>query len=367
MKPLQVGLVGAGWIAFEHGKAWQSNAARARVVAVADVSPERAEYFANTYTGGNAEIHPGIESLLADPNVQAVDICLPHHLHAPAILAAARAGKAILCEKPLCTSLAEAAEIGRVLEETGVPFMLAHNQLFQPSLIEARRLLAMGAIGRPFVFRSIEASQNRNAVTGWTPASLAGGESAWDWRLDPNRMGGGEVVDTGWHGIYRLLSLVNDRPIEVSAVMERYLVQRFPAEDSGLVVIKFASGQIGELLTSWAFNPVNNWSFEILGETGSLAGNSTSILHQLAGWSEPVVMKNEPVHTFAAEVSYFLDVVQDGAAPVSSFAHAARVLQVIQAAYRAAAEKRTMTLPEDPLQAAEPAANDQKPAFTFGA
>ena len=65
--------------------------------------------------------------------------------------------------------------------------MAAHNQLFQPSLIEARRLLASGALGRPFVFRSIEAVQNRGFASGTCPAELGGGESPWAWRADPRR------------------------------------------------------------------------------------------------------------------------------------------------------------------------------------
>ena len=157
MEPLRVGIVGAGWMGTEHAQAWQNNAPRGEIVAVADASAARAQQLADHFADGRARVYSDLDALLADPDVGAVDVCLPHHLHAEAILASARAGKAILCEKPLCTTLEDAVAIQAALQESGAIFMAAHNQLFQPSLIEARRLLASGALGRTFVVRSIDA------------------------------------------------------------------------------------------------------------------------------------------------------------------------------------------------------------------
>ncbi|CAA9577991.1 MAG: hypothetical protein AVDCRST_MAG19-3591 [uncultured Thermomicrobiales bacterium] len=352
VETLKVGIVGAGGIAEQHGVAWRANAPRGEIVAVADVAEARARSFAGRYTGPGAELHGGIESLLADPNVDAVDICLPHHLHAPAIVAAARAGKAILCEKPLCTSLEDAAAINAAVQETGVTFMMAHNQLFQPSLIEARRLLAAGAIGRPFLYRSVEAFQNRAALAPVAPAGMAEGESPWAWRSDPKRMGGGEVLDTGWHATYRLLALAgDDRPVAVQAMTERYFLPDWPAEDTGLLLVRFASGAIGEILTTWAFATVGAQQFEAMGEHGSLAGSGARILHQLHRWPQPAERVDDPVHSFTAEVTHFLDVVQRGATSLAPVATGTRVLQLTLAAYLAAAEGRQVELPENPLEA----------------
>src|SRR5207244_3105428 len=136
------------------------------IVAVADVEPARAQYLADNYGRSDTRIYDGLTSLLSDPNVDTVDICLPHHLHTDAIIAAAQAGKSILCEKPLCTSIEDAARIGAVLKETGVTFVMAHNQLFQPSLIEARKLISNGTLGHSFVLRSIEVFQHRDLIAG---------------------------------------------------------------------------------------------------------------------------------------------------------------------------------------------------------
>lgn len=351
---LRVGILGAGGIARQHAIGWQRSAPRAEIAAVADVSLPRAQAIADEFTGGRARIYDGIASLVADPDVDAVDICLPHHLHTEAIISAARAGKAILCEKPLCTSLEDARTIADTLRQTGVPFVMAHNQLFQPSLIEARRLLAMGVLGRRFVIRSIETFQH--GETAGRPSSLAlpPGESPWAWRSDLARMGGGEVLDTGWHASYRLLALADDRPTEVVAMTDRFFVPGLPAEDTGLLMVRFASGAIGHIITSWAFDTVGGWHFEVMGERGALAGDETRLLHQLYGWQEGAIQPFDPVHTFSAEIAHFLDVVQRGVPNLATFESAARVLQLTMGAYRSVAEGRVMHLPEDPLAAPEP-------------
>jgi predicted dehydrogenase len=353
---LKVGIIGAGGIANAHAVGWQRSAPRGELVALADVSPERAQYLSDQYTKGRARIYQTMEALLADPEVAAVDICLPHHLHAEAIVAAARAGKAILCEKPLCTNLEDAATIADALRETSVTFMAAHNQLFQPSLIEARRLLSSGILGRPFLIRSIEAFQHRGFRLGQVPLHMRSGESPWAWRTDPARMGGGEVLDTGWHGTYRLLALADDRPVEVTAMLERFFVQDLTTEDTGVLSVRFASGAIGQMITSWAFGTVDGHHFEVAAELGSIAGGSDRVVHQLHGWPEPADRAVEPTHTFADEITHFLDVVQDGADNLAPFEQSARVLQLTLAAYRAAEERRSMLLPENPLESAQPAA-----------
>lgn len=357
VEALRIGIIGSGWMGHVHAGAWQDshNAARARVVAVADVSPERAAHLAGEI-GRDVAVYSDLGSMLADARLDAIDICLPHHLHTDAILTGAAAGVAIFCEKPLCTSLEDATTIRRALADSGTIFMAAHNQIFQPSLVEARRLLASGALGRPFYYRSIESVQNRGFKSGRVPIDLGGGESPWNWRADLSRMGGGEVLDTGWHATYRLLALAEDRPVEVTAMMDRFALTQLSAEDTGVIMVRFASGAIGEILTTWAFNPVGNWSFEVGAEHGSLAGAKDRLVHQLHGWPEPVAYMNEPSlpRTFSSEVTHFLDVVQKGESSLMSFDHAARVLQLTLGAYAAAGGHCVVKLPEDPTQPGTP-------------
>lgn len=356
METLRIGVLGAGGIAREHAIGWRDNAPRGEIVAFADVTPERSAYLSAHYTGGKARHYDTVDALLADPEIDAVDLCLPHHLHTGAIVAAAKAGKAILCEKPLCTSLEDAALIAAALKQSGVTFVMGHNQLFQPSLIEARRLLGAGILGRAFHIRSIEAFQHRGLFAAPTQPHLLTGESPFAWRADPKRMGGGEVLDTGWHASYRLLALADDRPVEVSAMMERFFVPGLTTEDTGVLLVRFASGAIGEIVTSWAFGMIDGWHFEVAAENGSVAGGKSKIVHQLHDWPEPATRDVPPVHTFTAEIAHFLDVVQLGAASQAPFETAARVLQLTMAAYRSSAEHRAIALPENPVEPGVPVA-----------
>jgi predicted dehydrogenase len=346
MEPLRVGIVGAGWMGVVHAGGWVENAPRAEIVAVADVSAARARDLADRFAPG-ARAYDDLGDLLADPGVQAADICLPHHLHADAILRSARAGKAILCEKPLCTSLDEARTIRAAIAESRVPFMPAHNQLFQPSLIDARRLLDEGILGRRFIVRSIEVGANRFFSTKKPPVDLAPGENSFAWRADPARAGGGEVLDTGWHGAYRLLALAEDRPVEVTAMMTNFALPEVPGEDTGLLLVRFADGTLGELATSWATGLASGYNFEVGAELGSLAGNATGLVHQLPGWTKVAERPYERVNTYHAEITHFLDVLQRGEPQVPTLDGAIRVLQLIKAAYRSAEEKRPIALPEE--------------------
>ncbi|HET7769704.1 MAG TPA: Gfo/Idh/MocA family oxidoreductase, partial [Chloroflexota bacterium] len=264
--------------------------------------------------------------------------------------AAARAGKHILCEKPLCLTLDEARAIRDALRDTGVSFMAAHNNLFAPSLIEARRRLDAGDLGSLFFIRSTESGRNVNFKTGQPPIALAPGDSSWSWRVDPAKSGGGEVIDTGWHGMYRLLALARTRPVEVTAMLGDYFIHQPGVEDTGAVLVRFADGAIGFLLTSWAFGELPGaFRFQVAGEKGSLGGVPTRLQIALHD-AEPVEHTFENANTFAAEVAHFLDVVQLGAPGLATWDHAARTLQCILAAYRAAAERRTISLPEDPTE-----------------
>jgi predicted dehydrogenase len=348
-RPLRAGIAGAGWMGKTHAEAWSLNAPGAELVAVADVSAPRAYELCDAFGAEGARVHPDLEALLADDRVEAVDICLPHHLHAPAILAAARAGKAILCEKPLCLTLEEARAIRDAVGAAGVPFMSAHNNLFAPALVEARAVLESGALGRVQYVRSTEAGRNAGFKSGRPPIALAEGESSWSWRADRGRSGGGVVLDTGWHGAYRLLALAGSRPVAVSAMVADYYIGQAEAEDTGAVLVRFESGAIGYLFTSWAFgDPPGSYQFQVGGEEGTLGGTATRLVYQRFG-QDAAEREFERRNTFAAEIGHFVSVVREGTPGLATWEHAARTLQLILGAYRAAAEGRTVPLPEDPL------------------
>lgn len=349
--PLRVGILGAGGIANAHGTGWSAYPGKAEIAVFADLFTDRAQHLSERYTSGKAKVYGSADELFADESIDVVDICLPHHLHTDAVIGAARAGKAILCEKPLTTTLTDAARIRDVLSETGAIFMGAHNQLFQPSLLEARRLMSAGFLGRPFFFRSIETFQSRS-FDPWSVDGARAGGGQQGWRADLKQSGGGELLDTGYHSTYRLMSLANnDRPVEVTGILSRFLISHLPTEDTGQVIVRFESGAIGEIITSWALDVVGARHFEVSAEFGALAGTATALEHQFYNWPEPAKRTFNPVHTFTAEIGHFIDVVTSGAANPAPIDLTTRVLQLIKGAYLSAQLGQTVTLPEDPTAA----------------
>lgn len=348
-RKLRVGILGSGNIARVHSNGWNAYPAQAEIAAFADIDTVRAQEMSNLHTGGSAKVYGSGEEMTADADIDVIDICLPHHLHTAAVINAAKAGKAILCEKPLCTTLADAATIRDTIKETGATFMGAHNQLFQPSLLEARRLMAGGFLGRPYLLRSIETFQSRK----WE--MFGDGQDTqrdWGWRSDIKQAGGGELIDTGYHGTYRLLSLAGSRPVEVTAILSKFFQKGLRTEDTAQVIVRFESGAVGEILTSWALDVTGSKQFEVQGELGSLSGGAGSLEHQLHGWSTTATREFDSVPSFTLEIGHFIDVVTKGAENPADIDQTARTLQVIKAAYMAADLGRTVQLPEDPTATA---------------
>ena len=352
---IRVGMIGAGWMGQVHARSWVANAPRGEIVAVTDVSSARGHALSDEHTAGKARVYATVDELLTDMSVDAVDIVLPHHLHFDAIVAAASAGKHVFCEKPLCLSFDEAREIKRVIDQTGVTLVCAHNNLFQLPMIEAGRMIADGVLGRLFQIESYEMERNEGLRSRRAPVRLATGESSFGWRLDPKRMGGAELLDTGWHGFYRLLALADSRPVEVVAMLGNHLLKELgDGEDTGHVLVRFASGMQGMMLTSWAFaGDPGAWQFRVAGENGTIAGNVTRLVHATHGWSSarPAEREWKTTHaeSYMREVTHFLDVLLDGVSSKASWEHAVRTLQIVKGAYLSAAERRVVTLPEDPL------------------
>src|SRR6478672_418603 len=279
---VRVGLIGSGGISGAHGKGFIKYADRIKCVALCDVSADnlrkRSEQLASVGGGGRQFKDWKVMLKEMAGEVDAVDICLPHHLHAPAILDAAAAGKHILCEKPMCMSLAEADQIGEAVKKSGVTYMSAHNQLFMPVVQEAKRLIDADEIGKVLWLRSQDCFR-------------AGGEGGDpfknSWRANLKTQGGGELIDTGYHPSYRLLYLAGAPAVSIHSQMGRF-AQKIEGEDTASVQVRFANGVIGEILTSWAFPlPHGTHHIHIMGEKGEIFGSSDTLYHLPRGGKEP--------------------------------------------------------------------------------
>lgn len=324
--PVRVGLIGAGGIAGAHVTGYLANPRTTRLVAVADPVQANAERRAEP---AGAATYPDYPAMLASAEIDAVDICLPHHLHKDAIVAAARAGKHILCEKPLCLSEEEARAVQSAVQEAGVTLMCAHNQLFSPPVAKALELIQAGVLGRVYEVRTTDSFFN-----DFTPDSMG-------WRASAATSGGGELIDTGYHPTYLLLELAGGEPVEVTAMLSTHRLTFMEGEDSAQLLVRFAGGVLGSLVTSWAYAPsANTERFSVVGELGSLHSDGKNLSYALRNGENGTLAFPE-VNEFAAEIAHFAGAIRTGTRPIHTEKEGIEVLGIILAAYRSA-ETRTI-------------------------
>lgn len=272
---LGVGIIGAGAFGAQHARAIAGRPG-VRVVAASARTPGRLSRFTAEYGGTG---YPNYLDLLADPAVQVVCIALPHNLHAAATTAAARAGKAIMLEKPLAPTLADCETVVKAVAETGVPFMVAHPYRFMRAYQEALRLVRAGAIGRPVV-------GTVSMVKDWTFAQRE------PWHLAP---GGGMWLTNGCHLVDRLCLLLDARPLDVRAIVgPRFHAQE--VDDVGIGLIAFEGGAVGlARAVGYRVGARDDWT-EVQGTDAALRVNHTDGVYLGRGdrW-EPVLEAPSPL------------------------------------------------------------------------
>ena len=346
---LKVGMIGCGGITQPHVEGWKRIPNKAQVVAMADVSPD-AIAVRQAQLGSEVQQYSDFMELLQNPEIDAVDIALPHHLHRDAIVAAAEAGKHLITEKPLCLNMDEANDIRDAVKKSGIVMMAGHNQLFFPSVLKAKQMLLNGELGEVYVIHSFDCSERQGPLdlnkSSWgKPVDVT---ANWGWRSDPAKMGGGEYIDTGYHPTYRLLFLAGQAPTQVTGMMGSYRLG-LNEEDTANVMVKFADGVMGNVLTSWAINAPGSRPilFSIAGENGQIWGEADKLYFKPIGVDQPAVMEYpgwDYARTFAAEIEHFADAIEKGYEPLHSVDEAIDTLRIILGAYEAVDSDRIIDL-----------------------
>ena len=218
-----------------------------------DADRERAAALAARHGG---QVFASLEALLDSCDI--VDICTPPAEHAAATIAAARAGRHVVCEKPIARSLADARAMVEACEAAGVRLFVAHVVRFFPEFARAKEVVDSGALGRLGVVRTIRG--------GSRPASSS-------WFADVAQSGG-VILDVAIHDIDFLRWVCGD----VTRVFARGLTFRGLEVDHALITLRFAGGAIGHVEGSWAFPAgVFRTFLELAGTEGLLAHDSDDV------------------------------------------------------------------------------------------
>lgn len=314
--PLGLGIVGCGRFATFHARAARQLGGAVRV-AFASRDPARAEAYRRRFGGFAA--FGSYEAAVADPRVDALVVCTPHHLHEAHARLAADHGKSVLLEKPIARTLAEADTILAAARAAGIVLMVAENVHFVPGFVAARAYLREGAIGE---IRQI-------VVTARGYRQPAG------WRSRRAEMGGGLLIDAGIH----YLHLLRDWAGPVDEIVAMAPPNAFPAvegEDTVFLLVRFRSRAVATLTISAAAPglPSSQWAW-LTGTEGSLGVQHQGRALWLRGRSGARVRAFvRDRRGLVAQLGEFVLAVREGRPPVLPPESARADLALVLAAYR---------------------------------
>ncbi|MFO1070000.1 MAG: Gfo/Idh/MocA family oxidoreductase [Geminicoccaceae bacterium] len=277
-KPLRVGMIGYGFMGKAHSNAYRKVANffpelehRPVLQAICARDAAKAQAFADVW--GYAGIETDWRRLVERADIDAVDICVPNNLHKDIAIAAARAGKMILCEKPLALDVAEAEAMVAEVEKAGVPTMVWYNYRRVPAVTLARQFVDEGRLGKPYHYRA-------QFLQDWTMAADVpqGGQALW--RLDVAASGSGVTGDLLAHNIDTAMWL-NGPITRVCADTETFVKERMHLgtgkvepvgiDDACSFMCRFANGSMG-LFESTRYARGNKAlkTFEMNGDDGAV-------------------------------------------------------------------------------------------------
>jgi predicted dehydrogenase len=307
-----------------------------RVVAVARSNIVRAKTYAEAHSIPKA--YAGAEELCADPEVNAVYICTPHHLHFEHTLTAIRAGKHVLCEKPMANSTEECAEMARAADRAGLTFGIAYYRRFYPVVEKLGEILASGRLGN---ITTVQVVKHDYFIP---PRGELDNDRRSQWRTSLAQGGGGTLNEAGCHRIYLLLHLFG-RAQSVSAEIDRFEAW-YDGEDQASVTIRFANRVIAQTDHSWCNRSPRDF-FAVTGTQGrviieDLEGDR--LLIQSGNAPQMVVVEHRPRATHRALVKDFCQALRSGNRVRCPGWDGLRATQVIELAYQAARERRTIDI-----------------------
>jgi myo-inositol 2-dehydrogenase/D-chiro-inositol 1-dehydrogenase len=344
LSDIGVGLIGSGFVANMHAEAF-AYVPEATILAVASPTEANVRAFADRHS--IPRWHTDYRRLLEDDDIHVVSVAAPNDVHRDVVVAAAEAGKHVICEKPLARTLAEADEMLAACRAAGVKLMYAEELCFAPKYVRAKELVDDGALGDVFLVQQGE--------------QHAGPHSDWFW--DVKRSGGGVLMDMGCHAI-EFFRWIYDKPrVEsVSAELGTYVHgARTRGEDHAIATVRFEGNRVGLVETSWAKPGGMDDRAEIVGSKGltyvDLLRGSSLVTYSDVGYGYAVEKAPDTRgwtftmfeelwnYGFPQEMRHFVDCVLHDRTPLETGEDGRAVMEILYAIYRAAGERRHVDLP----------------------
>ena len=251
---IKVGIIGAGAIARHRHLPETFGNPFAEVGAVCDLTLSRAEEMTAQY-GGKA--YSDYHDMLADESIDAVIVAATNTTHASMTIAALEAGKHVLCEKPMATTLDDARKMMKASLKSGKKLMIAHNQRLEAAHIKAKEIIQSGKLGKVYTFRSIF---GHPGCEDWA----IDGENTWFFRKEVTGLG--TLGDLAIHKLDVIRWILEDDYTEASAFID-ILEKTYPdgkqinVEDNAICLLRTKKGVMGTMVASWTYRKEDNSTY----------------------------------------------------------------------------------------------------------
>jgi myo-inositol 2-dehydrogenase/D-chiro-inositol 1-dehydrogenase len=344
MDKVRVGLIGGGFVSNLHAEAFEE-VAEAELVAACAVEQKQAEDFARKWKIPFATAD--YRKILDRKDVDAVVIGVPNYLHREIVVAAAKAGKHVVLEKPLAHTYADGQEMVNACRKKKVKFMYAETICFSPKYVRAKRLVEEGAVGKLYMAKQGEKHSGPHS----------------DWFYDVKLSGGGAIMDMGCHGIeWARWMFGKAKPKSVLAHCQRVLhTKRTEGEDNSVIILEFEGGGIAVIEDSWARQGGMDDRIELHGTEGVIYcdllhgssmetysskgyGYAVEKAGETKGWTF-TVFEETHIYGFPHEMRHFMRCILNDQTPQETGEDGLATLEIIYAAYESAGTGKRITWP----------------------
>jgi len=339
MEKLGVGIVGTGWVSGQYIRAFEAEP-RTEVRALVSREKERAHAKAEEYGITRARAYEHLEKMLDDPGIQIVVLATPHPLHVSQGVAAAKAGKHIVIEKPVALNLANLRRLQSAVEaakvKTVVSFVLRWNPLFE----NIRAMIEGGTVGKIFYAE----------VDYMNASDPAHAHHAWNIKKE---MGGSSLLTGGCHAVDALRWFVRKKAVEVFAYANTSAQNplQYEYEPNSVTLVRFEDGTIGKVASSIECVMPYSFNIQLLGDQGTIRNNQlfTKRWPGQKGWATvPTVLPDSgdvAHHPFRDEVSHFVDCIVNNTDSHANLQDAAITHEICFASEISIREHRPVSLP----------------------
>lgn len=342
-----IGVIGCGVIGKGGHIRRYLNNSNAKVVAVCDIIEERAKEAAEL--AGADAWYLDYNDLLARDDIQGVSICTPHPVHAAPSIAAAKAGKHVLCEKPMCINLEQADAMVEAVRSNGIKFLMGYQTYFTPSMQAAKQIIDEGLLGKLHEISKVGGGhQDGNQDADWFYSEWAGGGVTLDWTT--------YTLYMFRHLIGKVKSVYASSAINQAykhSVDNPGSMVKMEVEDTISMLIRFENDAIGLIYDSWS-SPAGHGYTEVVGfdgvvtmrpKVGMALFTNKGELPDYARGGEIVLPDEGRFDAYQARVDHFVDCILNDKEPAVSIEMGRDVVEIADAAYRSIAENRPVELP----------------------